>query len=136
VSTPIRIARKHCANWQDGICGGIDFGPKGELLRFRPEGRQCLLSSRERCSYFETAVLPMRSQDWKNPSEGREFEEGADQYLRIHSGITGLAPRRRKCPDCGTQIGPKKRYCQACSNRRKLEADRVYQQKQRSCVDS
>jgi len=132
--TPIWIAKNHCANYQEGICSGIDFGPKGELFRFRAEGSRCLLSSRERCSYFETAVLPIgANQEWqkKYPGEARQFEEGADQYLRAHSGIPGLAPRRRKCPDCGTQIGPKQRYCAQCRDRHRKVSNAASQRRGR-----
>src|SRR5262245_20874547 len=94
------------------------------MFRFRNEGCKCLLSTDERCSYLETAILPMKTDEWKNPSEARRFAELTDQYRRAH--ISGLNPRKRKCPDCGVQIGPRKRYCQVCAERRSKQADRNY----------
>jgi len=132
MSTPIALAKKYCVNWQDGLCSGIDFHKDGSPFRFRSEGAQCLLKANQRCSYFETAVLPMGdSEEWqkKYPGDAKAFAEGADRYFRRHSGIAGLAPKARRCPDCGTPIGPRKRYCALCADRRSKESDRNYQSK-------
>jgi hypothetical protein len=138
MSTPITLAAKYCANWQqDGVCSGLDFRNDGTLFRFRNEGCQCgcLLKAKERCSYFESAVLPMGdSEEWrkKYPAEARVFQEGADRYMRRHSGIAGLALKARVCPDCGTQIGPRKRYCHVCSDARQQQTDRNYHREKRT----
>ena len=57
------IAKQHCANHTPAGCLGIGINPqprKGELClnRFRPELSTCLLEGKERCTYFETCVLP------------------------------------------------------------------------------
>lgn len=134
MSTPLVIARLHCANFHDGICSGIDFGKDGSMFMFRNEGSPCLLKTKKPCSYFETAVLPIgKNQEWAkaHPGEARAFEEGVDQYQRLHSGIPGLSSRRRKCPDCGTQIGPRKRYCAVCGERRRKETNAANQRQWR-----
>jgi hypothetical protein len=132
--TPLGIAREHCANWHEGICSGIDFRRDGSMFMFRDGGKPCLLNERKRCSYFESAVLPIgKKEEWakRYPGEARAFEEGADQYTRQHSGIPGLSPRRRKCPDCGTMIGPRKRYCAVCGEHRRKETNAANQRKWR-----
>jgi len=79
------------------------------------------------------AVFPIgKNEEWcrKYPAQARAFEEGVNRYMRMHLR-GGLAPRRRKCPDCGVQIGPRKRYCQVCAGRRKRESDSEYHRKAR-----
>lgn len=116
MSNPQTIARLYCLNWQgEGDCSGIDFQFDGSLVRFRPEGCQCLLKTKERCAYFEKVVLP-QSKGWQdaNPGPAREFGEARDQYFRMHSGISGLRLKSRKCSRCANPIGPKQRFCAEC----------------------
>jgi|SRR6516162_4389863 hypothetical protein len=127
--TPIDIAEKYCANWQDGICSGIGFRADGSFYRFRSEGCKCLLRDNLRCSYLESSVLLQgKNKEWiqGNPGEAKKFEDGIDRYWRRHSGIAGLALRKRLCPDCGIQIGPRKRYCEKCAGNRARESDKKY----------
>lgn len=95
-------------------CSGIDFKPDGSLVRFREEGSTCLLKTRERCRYFEEAILPMRTRkEW--PSEGvrKEFQLGAALYDREY--VAKIAQRkRRKCLHCGKRIWSKRQYCARC----------------------
>jgi hypothetical protein len=93
MNKPQKLAAKYCANWKEGICSGIDFKADGTLFRFRNEGSDCVLKTCQRCSYFESAVLPMRKREWKNPTEARQFDEGIDHYFRLH--IPGLKRGRR-----------------------------------------
>jgi hypothetical protein len=123
MSTSLAVAQAYCANYQDGSCSGIDFDAKGGLFRFRPEGCKCLLSSRERCGYFETAVIPIDPTEWKSPIKIQEFKSGIDQYKRRH--IAGIVTRARYCPDCQAPIGPRKRYCADCADKRQKEAARL-----------
>ena len=139
MNSPLSIARKYCANFDESGCSGIDFEPDGKLVRFRSEGSRCLLAQNQPCSYFETAVLPTgESEEWKKADPGRaaEFAEGEDLYKRRHLGIPGLALKARKCPDCGKGIGPKQRYCVECRTRRRKETNsenqRKWQEKQGS----
>ena len=138
LSRRTRLAGKYCSNWQqDGVCSGLDLADDGTLFRFRNEGCQCVLRIKERCSYFESAVLPIGdNEEWrkKNPGEARELEEGRDRYMRRCIGIPGLALKARVCPDCGTQIGPRKRYCHVCSDARKHETDRNYHREHRGLM--
>jgi hypothetical protein len=62
-------------------------------------------------------------------TEALRFISGTND--RLTGGIGGMSLRRRKCPDCGLPIGPRKRYCQTCARRHKRESDRTAQRKAR-----
>ncbi len=112
------LARNYCANWQDsGKCTGVDVNLKGEHTRFLREGSRCLLSCGNRCGYLEQSVLPMAepTYEWKNVGQQKAFMAAVDLYKRLHSGLPGLAKRMRLCKTCGTQIGPRMRYCAKCA---------------------
>jgi hypothetical protein len=135
--TPTTLARAYCANFHDNGCSGIDIGPAGELIRFRDEGCKCLLLDNQRCSYFETAVLPQGANtEWigAHPKEAAEFAEGAHEYRRTQSGFHGVVPTR-KCPDCGKGILPRQRYCLECRNRRRKATNAENQRNWQKKVD-
>jgi hypothetical protein len=83
-----KLAEEHCANLdRNGCCKGVDFAPKtGRHFRWRKAGCECLLTLRQRCPYFETAVLPMekrRERDWPTIAEYAAFQAGAKIYHRV-----------------------------------------------------
>ena len=127
------LAKHHCANWNHGICVGTQCQPNGSHSRFLPESTNCLLLLGKRCAYFEQSVLPMAelSWEWKSSVAENTFKERADTYRRLHSGITGLHRNQRKCPDCREPIGPRKRFCEKCSAKRRLQTFCASQQKKR-----
>ena len=130
-TTALQIAEGHCANWHfldlplkkgDGFCLGIGFHKDGRPGRFREGGCKCLLFEKKRCLYLEQFVFPLRkSPEWRTKYQGqaKAFDEAVDRYMRLHMPIPGLAKRSRKCPDCGTWIGPRKRYCVKCTEVRR-----------------
>ena len=137
---PVVLAKLYCANFlADGTCNGVDFKRPGlKQVRFLSEETACLVGCGQRCRYFETAVMPMKDWDWK-PGEGRAFREAVNRYQRKHAGILGLAPRQRKCPDCGTPIGSRLRYCESCRQERNTKNVRkamrnLYQRKKQKGV--
>jgi hypothetical protein len=125
---PLALAKHYCANYlADGSCIGTDFKPNGDQFRFLPEGSRCLIACGQRCKYFEASVLPMDadSWEWTNPIEGKQFKQVANQYRRKHSASgSGLATKQRRCPDCKTLIGPRKRYCSICAAKRQARSNR------------
>ena len=97
---PIVIAKAHCANWQTGNrCSGIAFNADGSMRRFRAAGLCQVCESR--CPYFESSVLPIGEHpEWvkKYPGLARQFQEGADRYARMHSGIPDLSLSSTEMP--------------------------------------
>lgn len=83
------LAKEHCANYQSGICTGVDIQLDGTAVRFLPEGSSCLVSQGQPCRYFKESVLPMEKWDWKNPAEGRAFQ-GAAHHLRPQVSLAVL----------------------------------------------
>ena len=83
-----KLAEEHCANLErNGCCEGLDFAPEtGRHFRWRKPGCECLLALRQRCPYFETAVLPMekrKERDWPSAAEYEAFQTGAEIYHRV-----------------------------------------------------
>jgi hypothetical protein len=77
--------------------------------------------------------------DWLKVEEGEDFREGAAEYYRHH--VPHLASplpltRERKCPDCGTPVPTRMRYCDNCKKRHRRETFRASQQKTRVRVNS
>ena len=56
----LQLAKEHCANYQNGICTGVDIQLDGTAVRFLPEGSRCLYSVQRsaRAHYLEESVLP------------------------------------------------------------------------------
>ena len=109
------LAKEHCANYQNGVCTGVDT----EQRRFLPEGSACLLSSGKACRYLEDSILPMEKWDWKNPAERQAFQRAANDYRIMHPDFVS-APAQRRCPDCRENaLRPRQRLCDGCSKRRR-----------------
>jgi hypothetical protein len=124
-----KLAETHCANWcRGGICEGADVDLKtGRHFRWRRAGCPCLLSTDQRCPYFEQCVLPMegrKEKDWPTFAQGEAFRKAARLYHAAFPETVTHPPDIRKCPDCGKRpVEPRKRYCSECRNRRRKATD-------------
>ena len=74
---------------------------------------ECLVQQGKRCGYFERAVLPT--------AEDMGLTEQVYSLYEKHVGIDGGLNREpvRRCPDCGAEIKPRKRYCDDCVRKRR-----------------
>jgi hypothetical protein len=124
-----RMAEQHCANWcRGGTCVGVGFDIYTQrYYRITNEGDRCLLALDQRCPYFEKSVLPMEKRgerDWPTFIGGQAFREAARLYHSVFPETVAVPPTTRKCPDCGKhRIGPRKRCCAECRNRRRKATD-------------
>jgi hypothetical protein len=107
-STDPKAGMPGCSNY-DHRRGGCLFGD------------DCSVEQGERCSYFERAVLP-------TATDIRTYS----QYEAL-CGIGEPLVRRevRKCPDCGSGLRFRQRYCADCSRRRRRKSYRQSRQKKR-----
>ena len=76
----------------------------------------CLVEQGERCEYFEKVVLPT--------SADLGLKELVYSLYQKHVGITEDDPliniaNIRPCPDCGTELRPRQKYCDVCSKKRR-----------------
>lgn len=103
-------------------CANLDEYYGGCLYR-----ETCLLDQGKRCQYFEQAVMP-------TARDAGCLEQVTEQYNRK----TGSTIRRkvRPCPDCGGELKPRRRYCEACAKKRRRQVKRTTARKLRSNVDS
>jgi hypothetical protein len=130
-----RQAKEHCANWcRGGTCVGVGFDIYTQRHFFiTKEGSPCLLGLGRRCPYFELSVLPMEKRketDWPSFKQGEEFRKAARLYHLIFPETEIVEPETRKCPDCGKhRIGPRKRCCTECRNRRRKATNAANQRK-------
>ena len=113
--TALILAHKHCSNFSDGQCAGVDFRKNGSLFRFRKEGERCLLKDGRRCSFFETAVLPIRSRkEWPDEEVRKGFLVGAAQYDRDFIHDAPQTRIKRKCIRCGRTMWSAMQLCTHC----------------------
>jgi len=99
-----------CANY-DHHYGGCVFA------------ETCKVLDGERCGWFERAVLPTAADIGQR-----------DHVYALYEQTTGALIDRNKtrrktgdvrpCPDCGSALRPRQRYCDACSKKRKRAASR------------
>ncbi len=106
-NTDPAVGMPGCANY-DHYYGGCLFGD------------ECLVEQGKRCGYFERPVLPT--------CEGIGLTEQVYSLYEKHVGIDGegglsRGPVRR-CPDCGAELKPRRRYCDDCQRERRLDAYR------------
>lgn len=123
--TPLQVAKAHCANFQsDGSCLGTHLSDDLKTAKLIKNDRCVLGTKGVRCLYFEECVMPMNRADWpglKTPKEHQEFGEAIKAY-QLASNV--VSHKDRKCPDCGRELEPRKRFCYVCSENRKQEANR------------
>lgn len=108
----------------DGMpgCANFDHHYGGCLF-----GDTCKVQEGQRCGQFERAVLPTAANIGLNEIVYSQYEQ------QVGIAGNGLLPRGqiRRCPDCGDEVGPRQRYCQKCSKRRRRESYRRTREKQR-----
>lgn len=119
--TPIQFANEACSNYERGHCHGINILDDLRMVRFRPEGSPCLLSSAQACRFFEQCVLPL-AQRHELAKRRQEYAEAAHQY-RMTSAAHGMSVTR-PCPQCGRSMEPRHRLCPACARDNHLRAQR------------
>ena len=117
---PMALVRGECCNYRDGGC--------------LPADGACLVEEGGRCSYFESAVLPIADQPpprmANNPGAAnvglQRLRVGArDAYCKMHGLLSEAA--ERECPECRGPLPAGKRYCATCrevrnrANRRKAD---------------
>ena len=104
-------------------CANYDHHYGGCL--FENFGGQCaVLDLRKRCGYFERAVLPTAADIGQR-----------DHVYGLYEQLVGVVIDRNKtrqktgnvrpCPDCGTSLRPRQRYCDTCSRRHRQAAGRA-----------
>jgi hypothetical protein len=98
-----------CANYDD-YYGGCLFA------------ETCKVQDGKRCEYFERAVLPTATDIGLQELVNRLY---AKQTGRKESDKKKI----RKCPDCKTEIKPRQRYCDMCSQKRRLNTFRKSRKK-------
>jgi hypothetical protein len=115
---PQQLARTECANWQDGACAGIE-----------EHHDKCLVADGEKCAYFEGSVLQLDAL-----SKDDRYRQ---QIIEARIAYNGRAEARgRPCPDCGTPMRPRQRYCDECRKKRRREAARDGMREKRRGVNS
>ena len=101
-----------CANY-DHHYGGCLFGNK------------CLVKKGKRCGYFEKAVLPVAT------DIGLVGHVYSLYQKRVGLNADLQRPQTRLCPDCGTGLKLKQRYCDSCGKSRRQKGNRENQKKYR-----
>jgi hypothetical protein len=132
--TALQLARAECANFEhDGACLGTVLGDDGSVVSCTPRP-SCLLAERKRCAYFEECVAPMQH-IVTEARRAAEIQSAVREYRKVTKQGEEIP---RECPDCGCPVVWRKRYCPACSDkRRKATFRRAYHNgRQNGDVDS
>lgn len=125
----IKFVSQWCANFKADKCAGLSITDSGSVVRMSKPNDPCVLfSTGARCSYFEECVAPGVDRCDNNTFAQRKYKEIGNEALRQYRLATNVASvqinGKRKCPDCGKPLLPRKRYCVTCSETRKLSANR------------
>ncbi|MEE9370742.1 MAG: hypothetical protein V3W45_04640 [Sedimentisphaerales bacterium] len=102
-----------CANY-DHHYGGCLFG------------ETCRVEQGQRCGYFEKAILPTAVDIGAGERMHFLYEKQCGLSVTLARG------QMRICPDCGTELKPRQRYCDNCKGRRRQKSYRQAREKQRS----
>jgi len=124
---PHTFAMRDCANYiaKDGSCLGIlveCLTEPDKPTRAKPLPR-CLLAGKLRpCRYFEKVVLPLADQPSpKNePDLQRQRLEARQKYLAARKLEVPEKLSLRTCPECGGPLAKRRRYCEKCTQKRRL----------------
>ena len=113
-------AKANCANWTaDGGCHD------NESVTFTDDGMprigtgQCRLAEGRSCDYFRTAIL----------SAGDCPQRIRQEYARIDQ--QAQVKDRRRCPECGAELPPRRRLCKKCAQKHRRDSYRKKRQKER-----
>lgn len=115
-----KFAKEACANWTEI--------PQEECVLFCGK---CRILQGKLCEYFKKSVLG--PEDYKYPHRlfiaDPNFEKRVrKQYKKIDHTVVESEQIKRYCPDCGSLLTPRRRYCTACQKKRKLATNRLRQQ--------
>lgn len=135
--TPFQFARQQCANMRpDGQCLGVHWNrmqshPGCNMVVATPADH-CSLADGERCVYFEKLILPLAEQA-STELELRKRAQAHDAYMATHTKAE--LEQGGKCA-CGLPKEPRKRFCEACRMKRRLEQRRDGMRRSRACGQS
>jgi len=136
---PHTFAQRDCANYQtkDGSCLGILV----ECLQQQEESTQakpldwCLLAGKilRPCWYFEKVVLTLADQPSpkEEPDLQRQRLEARQKYLAARKMEMPETVSLRTCPECGGPLAKRWRYCERCTQKRRLATYRQRRMKNR-----
>ena len=131
--TPYQLVKKVCSNYRNEKCLGVsrECFPTATI---QPPG-PCLIAERKRCSFFETAILPLA--DRPSPKNDPGFQGGVLEarnfYHRAHDvGLPKQIGSKRNCPRCGIVLDWGKKYCEPCRILRRNETQKANMQKYRT----
>ena len=141
--TPLELAKKQCANYEDGgKCQGVWIYPDTlRIVSFRGAGRRCN-ADKCACPYFDASVLPLEDFAENGKLRASIGEARREYYLttpdddhltdrqRAIMGLPSKEPAPRKCR-CGQPVGAKRRMCDRCKASKRRETMRKAMQRQR-----
>lgn len=126
--TALQLAKAECPNCDNDKCLRVNI--KDDLTHaIMPGGKDCDLSRGVQCQYFERCILPL-----ENISVDKKIVEVCRNY-RLANNILPET-EKRKCPDCGSILLPRKRYCPACAEHRRELSTAAAVSKHRAAVSS
>jgi len=135
---PHTFAQRDCANYQtkDGSCLGIlvEFLTEPDKPKRAKPLERCLLAGKLRpCRYFEKVVLPLA--DNPSPKEEPDLQrqrlEARQKYLAARKMEVTETVAMRTCPECGGPLAKRRRYCERCTQKRRLATYRQRRMKNR-----
>ena len=104
-------------------CANYDHHNNGCLLE-----EVCLIQEGKRCEHFEKVVLPTAVDIGMRESIYSQYAKAVG--IEIDPQISNSNYRR--CPDCGTELRPRQRYCNTCKMRRRRQTYRNSRSKRNS----
>ena len=98
-------------------CANFDHQHGGCLFELN---NTCLVQEGQRCAYFERAVLPTAADIGLKELVYSLYAK----QIGIELDCELISSDIRKCPDCGAELRKRQRYCDECSRKRRMEAQR------------
>ena len=114
----MRFIRLTCANFDRryGYCYCLDdSGLADGAPRPVQDNERCMIQQGSPCEYFERILLPIARQH-------RVYEQVFEQYSKLDKDAKRETVRR--CPDCGAELWPRRRYCDFCRDKRRRKTVR------------